>query len=157
MVSPDLQEEISESVTAVLQQQQSGSGPVFGESIELVASQPYTGSTTNVHPWLSSMVNYAQPIKFPGFDVAERKWDSLRIGLSRLYTECFALSLSTFSQFSFPQCRWRMTYFFSSLLTLFRIYVEAHVYLFLMKRFPFDRKEFSRCFKACIITFRGWR
>lgn len=33
----------------------------------------YTGSTTNVHPWLSSMVNYAQPIKFQGFDVAERK------------------------------------------------------------------------------------
>jgi hypothetical protein len=26
----------------------------------------YTGSTTNVHPWLSSMVNYAQPIKFQG-------------------------------------------------------------------------------------------
>uniref|UniRef100_A0A1B6KIL1 1-phosphatidylinositol 4,5-bisphosphate phosphodiesterase n=2 Tax=Graphocephala atropunctata TaxID=36148 RepID=A0A1B6KIL1_9HEMI len=33
----------------------------------------YTGSTTNVHPWLSSMVNYAQPIKFQGFDVAENK------------------------------------------------------------------------------------
>ncbi|RZF37730.1 hypothetical protein LSTR_LSTR003141 [Laodelphax striatellus] len=33
----------------------------------------YTGSTTNVHPWLSSMVNYAQPIKFQGFDVAEKK------------------------------------------------------------------------------------
>ncbi|XP_047099510.1 1-phosphatidylinositol 4,5-bisphosphate phosphodiesterase isoform X3 [Schistocerca piceifrons] len=34
---------------------------------------PYTGSTSNVHPWLSSMVNYAQPIKFQGFDVAEKK------------------------------------------------------------------------------------
>lgn len=33
----------------------------------------YTGSTTNVHPWLSSMVNYAQPIKFQGFDIAENK------------------------------------------------------------------------------------
>lgn len=33
----------------------------------------YTGSTTNVHPWLSSMINYAQPVKFQGFDVAERK------------------------------------------------------------------------------------
>lgn len=32
----------------------------------------YRGSTTNVHPWLSSMVNYAQPIKFPGFEVAEQ-------------------------------------------------------------------------------------
>lgn len=33
----------------------------------------YTGSTTNVHPWLSSMINYAQPIKFQGFDVADRE------------------------------------------------------------------------------------
>lgn len=34
----------------------------------------HTGSTTNVHPWLSSMVNYAQPIKFQGFDVADCEW-----------------------------------------------------------------------------------
>ncbi|EZA57110.1 1-phosphatidylinositol 4,5-bisphosphate phosphodiesterase isoform X2 [Ooceraea biroi] len=69
-----VKEEISEVVTSVLQQQQSGSGSVgLGESIELVAAQPYTGSTTNVHPWLSSMVNYAQPIKFLGFDIAEQK------------------------------------------------------------------------------------
>ncbi|XP_039756865.1 1-phosphatidylinositol 4,5-bisphosphate phosphodiesterase isoform X2 [Pararge aegeria] len=33
----------------------------------------YTGSTTNVHPWLSSMVNYAQPIKFVSFEEAEKK------------------------------------------------------------------------------------
>lgn len=33
----------------------------------------YTGSTTNVHPWLSSMVNYAQPIKFLSFEVADQK------------------------------------------------------------------------------------
>jgi hypothetical protein len=31
----------------------------------------YTGATTNIHPLLSSMVNYAQPVKFQGFDVAE--------------------------------------------------------------------------------------
>lgn len=34
----------------------------------------YSGSTTNVHPWLSSMVNYAQPIKFQGFDKALGKF-----------------------------------------------------------------------------------
>ncbi|XP_072764068.1 1-phosphatidylinositol 4,5-bisphosphate phosphodiesterase-like isoform X1 [Anoplolepis gracilipes] len=70
-----VKEEISESVTSSsIQQQQSGSGPTgLGDNIELVAAQPYTGSTTNVHPWLSSMVNYAQPIKFAGFDVAEQK------------------------------------------------------------------------------------
>ncbi|XP_014467965.1 PREDICTED: 1-phosphatidylinositol 4,5-bisphosphate phosphodiesterase-like isoform X2 [Dinoponera quadriceps] len=61
------------SAVAGIQQQQSGSGPGLGESIELAAALPYTGSTTNVHPWLSSMVNYAQPVKFAGFDVAEQK------------------------------------------------------------------------------------
>lgn len=34
------------------------------------AAANYSGSTTNVHPWLSSMINYAQPIKFQGFDKA---------------------------------------------------------------------------------------
>uniref|UniRef100_A0A8D8ZM93 Phosphoinositide phospholipase C n=1 Tax=Cacopsylla melanoneura TaxID=428564 RepID=A0A8D8ZM93_9HEMI len=46
------------------------------EEAEADAAPPpivYTGSTTNVHPWLSSMINYAQPIKFQGFDVAEQK------------------------------------------------------------------------------------
>lgn len=65
---------LGDSVVGI-QQQQSGSGPVgLGESLELAVAQPYTGSTTNVHPWLSSMVNYAQPIKFPGFDVSEGKF-----------------------------------------------------------------------------------
>lgn len=36
-------------------------------------AQPYTGGTTLVHPWLSSMINYAQPVKFAGFDVAAEK------------------------------------------------------------------------------------
>lgn len=33
----------------------------------------YTRATTNIHPYLSAMVNYAQPVKFQGFDVAEEK------------------------------------------------------------------------------------
>ncbi|XP_076176360.1 1-phosphatidylinositol 4,5-bisphosphate phosphodiesterase [Ptiloglossa arizonensis] len=33
----------------------------------------YTGSTMAVHPWLSSMINYAQPIKFQSFETAEKK------------------------------------------------------------------------------------
>ncbi|XP_030768173.1 1-phosphatidylinositol 4,5-bisphosphate phosphodiesterase isoform X1 [Sitophilus oryzae] len=37
------------------------------------AAVAYQSSTTNVHPWLSSMINYAQPVKFQGFDVAEQK------------------------------------------------------------------------------------
>lgn len=43
-----------------------------GEGAEVPIN--YTGSTTNVHPWLSSMINYAQPIKFQGFDVADSKF-----------------------------------------------------------------------------------
>ena len=36
----------------------------------------YKGGTNHIHPWLSSMVNYAEPVKFPGFDVSEGKlWD----------------------------------------------------------------------------------
>lgn len=43
-----------------------------GEGAEVPIN--YTGSTTNVHPWLSTMINYAQPVKFQAFDVAESKF-----------------------------------------------------------------------------------
>lgn len=43
-----------------------------GEGTEIPIN--YTGSTTNVHPWLSSMINYAQPVKFQTFQNAERKF-----------------------------------------------------------------------------------
>ncbi|XP_069698719.1 1-phosphatidylinositol 4,5-bisphosphate phosphodiesterase-like isoform X2 [Periplaneta americana] len=33
----------------------------------------YRGSTTKVHPWLSSMVNYTQPVKFQGFEYAQKE------------------------------------------------------------------------------------
>lgn len=38
---------------------------------QLIASYKYEGATTNIHPYLSAMVNYAQPVKFQGFEVAE--------------------------------------------------------------------------------------
>ncbi|CAH1173795.1 unnamed protein product [Phaedon cochleariae] len=47
--------------------------PGVGEGEIPLPATGHTGSTTNVHPWLSSMVNYAQPVKFQGFDVAEQK------------------------------------------------------------------------------------
>lgn len=42
-------------------------------------STPYTSpevspvpkESIHVHPWLSSMVNYIQPVKFPGFEMSE--------------------------------------------------------------------------------------
>uniref|UniRef100_A0A3Q3WAG2 1-phosphatidylinositol 4,5-bisphosphate phosphodiesterase n=1 Tax=Mola mola TaxID=94237 RepID=A0A3Q3WAG2_MOLML len=39
----------------------------------LIAQYTYVGATTNIHPYLSSMVNYAQPVKFQSFDVAEER------------------------------------------------------------------------------------
>ena len=41
------------------------------EEAALMTTYQYTGATTNIHPYLSAMVNYAQPVKFSGFDVAE--------------------------------------------------------------------------------------
>lgn len=38
---------------------------------QLIASYKYEGATTNIHPYLSAMVNYAQPVKFQGFEVAQ--------------------------------------------------------------------------------------
>ncbi|XP_043519427.1 1-phosphatidylinositol 4,5-bisphosphate phosphodiesterase-like isoform X1 [Frieseomelitta varia] len=46
-----------------------GEGGAEGEAPPI----QYTGSTMACHPWLSSMINYAQPVKFQSFEVAEKK------------------------------------------------------------------------------------
>lgn len=43
------------------------------EEAALMSSYQYTGATTNIHPYLSSMVNYAQPVKFNSFELAEAR------------------------------------------------------------------------------------
>ena len=43
------------------------------EEEALMNRYQYKGATTNIHPLLSSRVNYAQPIKFPGFAQAEER------------------------------------------------------------------------------------
>lgn len=49
-----------------------GGGEEEEESEEaLIAQYTYVGATTNIHPYLSAMVNYAQPVKFQSFDAAE--------------------------------------------------------------------------------------
>ena len=40
------------------------------EEAALMNHYHYTGATTNIHPYLSAMVNYLMPVKFQGFDVA---------------------------------------------------------------------------------------
>ena len=41
------------------------------EEDALLTNYQYTGATTNIHPYLSAMVNYTQPVKFQGFDNCE--------------------------------------------------------------------------------------
>ncbi|KAK0413694.1 hypothetical protein QR680_006946 [Steinernema hermaphroditum] len=41
------------------------------EEERIFAEYHYTGATTNIHPLLSTLVNYTHPVKFSGFDVAE--------------------------------------------------------------------------------------
>ncbi|KAK0178655.1 hypothetical protein PV327_007528 [Microctonus hyperodae] len=50
-----------------------GAPPAEGAEGEAAAAVVYSGSTMACHPFLSAMINYAQPIKFQGFDVAEKK------------------------------------------------------------------------------------
>ncbi|KAJ6659252.1 hypothetical protein lerEdw1_019298 [Lerista edwardsae] len=38
-----------------------------------MASYKYVGATTNIHPYLSTLINYAQPVKFQGFHIAEER------------------------------------------------------------------------------------
>lgn len=52
-----------------------------GEGAEVAT--PYTSSTSQVHPLLSSMVNYAQPVKFQSFDISEGKFPRTIIDIKR--------------------------------------------------------------------------
>lgn len=43
------------------------------EEAALMTNYYHTGATTNIHPYLSAMVNYTQPVKFQGFKPAQEK------------------------------------------------------------------------------------
>lgn len=43
----------------------------------LIQSYTYVAATTNIHPYLSSIINYAQAVKFLGFEEAEGKLHSM--------------------------------------------------------------------------------
>ncbi|XP_053527123.1 1-phosphatidylinositol 4,5-bisphosphate phosphodiesterase beta-4 isoform X3 [Artibeus jamaicensis] len=59
-VSDDLEHEINKKGLVTVEDEQAW-----------MASYKYVGATTNIHPYLSTMINYAQPVKFQGFHVAE--------------------------------------------------------------------------------------
>ena len=59
------------SATTIIKKEESSEtngGPIVPTE---VAATPYQGSTTNIHPYLSSLVNYTCPMKFQGFDFAD--------------------------------------------------------------------------------------
>lgn len=66
-------------------QEEEGKKP---DELIAMANYQYTGATTHVHPYLSSMVNYAQPVKFQGFDVAEGIYLQIRTILQHVRHNC---------------------------------------------------------------------
>lgn len=51
-------------------------GVVIADDDDVVMAYPYPGATTNIHPYLSAMVNYLLPVKFQGFDVSAGQSDT---------------------------------------------------------------------------------
>nr|XP_015206131.1 PREDICTED: 1-phosphatidylinositol 4,5-bisphosphate phosphodiesterase beta-4 isoform X2 [Lepisosteus oculatus] len=70
------EEEITDvtDVSDVSEQDNNKKGGITVEDEQAwITSYKYVGATTNIHPYLSAMINYAQPVKFQGFDVAEER------------------------------------------------------------------------------------
>ena len=69
--------------TTILKKEESeaAAGPI---NVSEVVATPYQGSTTNIHPYLSSLVNYTCPMKFQGFDFAEQKNLSHKVIYSKI-------------------------------------------------------------------------
>ncbi|XP_058880245.1 1-phosphatidylinositol 4,5-bisphosphate phosphodiesterase beta-4 isoform X4 [Acipenser ruthenus] len=74
-----IEEEVTEitdvsDVTDVAEQENNKKGGITVEDEQAwITSYTYVGATTNIHPYLSAMINYAQPVKFQGFNVAEER------------------------------------------------------------------------------------
>jgi phosphatidylinositol phospholipase C, beta len=67
----DAKEDATATANAPVEPTSGAAESAIAQSAEAVAIAAHTGSTTNVHPWLSSFVNYAEPIHFNGFANAE--------------------------------------------------------------------------------------
>ncbi|RXM31413.1 1-phosphatidylinositol 4,5-bisphosphate phosphodiesterase beta-4 [Acipenser ruthenus] len=71
------EEDVTEitDVTDVAEQENNKKGGITVEDEQAwITSYTYVGGTTNIHPYLSAMINYAQPVKFQSFNVAEGKY-----------------------------------------------------------------------------------
>ncbi|XP_041927737.1 1-phosphatidylinositol 4,5-bisphosphate phosphodiesterase beta-4 [Alosa sapidissima] len=67
--------EMTQDEVEILEAPDQENGKKVGETnvdeLYIINSYHYVAATTNVHPYLSSIVNYAQAVKFLGFEVAE--------------------------------------------------------------------------------------
>ncbi|XP_041108557.1 1-phosphatidylinositol 4,5-bisphosphate phosphodiesterase beta-4-like isoform X4 [Polyodon spathula] len=67
------EEDVTE-ITDVAEQENNKKGGITVEDEQAwITSYTYVGATTNIHPYLSAMINYAQPVKFQSFNVAEER------------------------------------------------------------------------------------
>jgi phosphatidylinositol phospholipase C, beta len=66
------------NVSAMIPKKSGSSRPIQGNQLSeeeeraLLNQYQYTGATINIHPSLSTIVNYAQPVKFQGFEHAKK-------------------------------------------------------------------------------------
>lgn len=90
---PVLDKKLTEDAATPVASGLPGASQDGGEGIEIPIN--YTGSTTNVHPWLSSMINYAQPIKFQAFDSSERKFNRTQ-HITHIFTLLRLINSKTF-------------------------------------------------------------
>lgn len=138
-------------------------GEVAEDSEEaLIAQYTYEGATTNIHPFLSAMVNYAQPVKFQSFDVAEGElpsildlWCSFWITNKR-FSPVFQSGTSTIT------CRlltsrwgwvtWRRTPSSSSSILFGLIYVEPTSDVILLPWSPNNPPTFTKTHNLCLTS-----
>lgn len=81
-VQPQPQKSIdgsSASVSTANNSANSNNSTCTGGATALPTHTPYQGSTLNVHPFLSSMIIYTQPMKFLGFDVSDEENTSYKM------------------------------------------------------------------------------
>lgn len=70
----DDHEETKKTSYNLMIKKNTGNGQLSEEEERALLNQyQYTGATTNIHPLLSSYVNYAQPVKFQSFDYSKSK------------------------------------------------------------------------------------
>ncbi|VDP98111.1 unnamed protein product [Trichobilharzia regenti] len=90
-----ISQSVGGSSSAELKRLQLKKGNLTAEEEQMMmAHYHYTGATSSIHPLLSSFINYAQPVKFQGFDIAEGKSNDQVSFISPSLSLCLCVSQS---------------------------------------------------------------